>query len=343
MAQIVERIFTYVSARGLSLGGEQWSRKIALGNQWSRIRCGVLCSIKGAVTTQGYFRFGFSNGQLGGGSAVGNNAIGAELSGTLSSGTGTWTYNSNSGYPYYSSGANGKVFRRYPKYPGAFGPSQIAESAGTISTVNIAAMPDPTVSANLALRRTPVIFDISREGGGAGTATVLVYGVPNTAIAFDYRPDHMLEAIDNTGTPTIFGTALTVLLNSTIPVSDMLGGLDSFFVHWARAATPLEIYAMGASVIRQLYWGESPNGAGADVFSAYNFTGTGLPSVLSAGSGFSTQISFGGSYTNPGVISGWSGTCGTPLDTLDQYSNGSVVSNVTLNAGTGWTGNGLIS
>lgn len=340
MAQIIERLFTYVPARAISLGGEQWSRKIAVGNQWSRIRCGVLCGIKGSVATQGYFSFGFSNGQLGGGTAVGNNAIGAQLSGSTITGTSTWTFNSNSGYPYYNSGGSGKVFRRYPKYPGAFGPSQIAETSSSISTVNIPANSDSVV--NLALRRAPIFFDIAREPGGGGTATVLVYGMPTAAMTIDFRPDHFQDGLDQTATPTIFGVAMTQLLNTTIPVSDMLGGLDSFFVHWARAATPVEIYALGASVLRSALWPETPNGGGADVFSAYDFTGTALPAVLTHGSGYTGQGAFSGTYSNPAIISGWSGTCVGPNDTFDQYSSGSVVSNVTISAGTGWLGNGLL-
>lgn len=344
MAQIVERIFTYVPARGLSLGGEQWSRALALGNQWSRIRMGFLGLIRGNVTTQGFLLMGMSNGQLGGGTAVGNNAIGASFAGSTITGASTWSYNSNSGSPYYGSSGNGKVFRRYPRYPGAFGPSLMTETAASISNVNIPAAPvDSQAFPNYALRRAPLYFDITREVGGAGTATVTVYGCPVSQMGLDLRPDHFLEGLDNPATPTLFGTAMTVLINTTLPVSDMLGGLDSFFIQWARAATPLEIYALGATVMRPLYWGSTPNGGGAEVFSAYDFTGTGLPTVLNQGSGFAdAQGAFGGSYTNPGVISGWSGTCGTPSDTMDQYSSGSVVSGVTINAGTGWVGNGVI-
>jgi hypothetical protein len=347
MAQIVERIYTYVPAKCLQIGGEQWARKLALGNQWSRVRLGFLGAIQGTASyTASYLLFGLSNGQSGGATAVGGSAIGASLSGSLTNGAGAWTFQSNSGFPYYQSSASGKVFRRMQGFPGPFGPSLATETSASISTVNIpAALPQPgsNPTTNYVQRRAPIYFDITREVGGSASATVAVYGMgsPTTQLALDFRPDHFLEGLDNPGTPTIYGQTMTQLINTTIPISDMLGALDTMFIMWQRTAGRLEISALGCSISRPLAWEDGIGGA-ADIMSSYAVTGTALPSVLTQGSGFSAPGVFSGSYTNPQIFSGWSGTCGYPHDNFWNYATGTVVSGVTINSGTGWASNGVL-
>jgi hypothetical protein len=340
MAQIVERIFTYVPGKALSLGGEQWARKISLGNQWSRIRMGFLGSMAGSasVAQAGYMLMGLSNSQVGGGTSVSGSAIGVSLSGSTITGPGAWTFTTNNGFPYYASNSSGKVFRRLPSFPGAAGPSIPIEAAASIGQVNIPA----TLGVNYAQRRSPVYFDITRETGGGGSATVAVYGFSTVSMGIDFRPDHFLEGLDNPGTPTLYGTAMTSLLSTTIPMSEMLGVLDTMFIMWARTSVPLELSAIGASISRPLFWDGGVVGGGADNMSAYNFVGTATAPILNQGSGFAAQGVFSGTYTNPELISGWAGTCGFGNDGFDMYAAGTVVSGVTLNAGTGWAAPGVV-
>jgi hypothetical protein len=339
MAQIIERLFTYVPSKVLAIGGEQWSRKISLGNQWSRVRLGFLGALGGSASYTGsYLLMGFSSGQVGGATAVGGSAIGASLSGNLNTAAGVWTYQSNSGYPYYQGNGSGKVYRRMPSMPGPFGPAVSAETSASISTVYLPA----SGGTNYSYRRAPVYFDISREVGGGGTATVSVYGMPSTAMTLDFRPDHFLDGLDLPGTPTLYGTTMTQVLNTTIPISDLLGGLDSVFIMWQRTLGRLELSAIGAVVSRPSAYPEGIGGA-ADIMSAYNFEGTALPEVLTAGSGFAAQGVFSGTYTNPALISGWAGTSGGfPYDSWEGYSTGTVVNDVTVNGGFGWLGNGIV-
>lgn len=344
MAQIVERIYTYIPANVLQIGGEQWARKIALGNEWSRVRIGFLGSIQGTATyAASYLLFGLSNGQSGGATAVGGSAIGACLSGSMSAAAGAWTFQSNNGFPYYGSSGSGKVFRRMPGYPGPFGPSIVSETSASIGQVNIpavSAQAGATPATNFTYRRAPIYFDITREVGGAASATVTVYGMPTTAMNLDIRPDHFLEGLDQPGTPTIYGQTMTSLISTTMPLSDMLGALDTMFIMWQRTAGRLEVSAFGAAISRPLAWEEGIGGA-ADIMSAYPFVGTALPSVLTLGSGFSAQGVFSGSYTNPAIVTGFSGTCGTPHDNFWNYATGTVGGGVTIDSGTGWAANGV--
>lgn len=335
MAQIVERIFTYVPAKALVLNGEQWSRKIALGNQWSRIRMGFLGAIQGTESFVGYLLLGMSNGPTGG-AAVGGSAIGASFTGGMDTGAGAWTYQSNTSNaaPYFS-GGSGKVFRRLPAFPGAFGASISTDTSSSISQVNLAA-----ASLGYAKRRTPLYFDITRDPGGGGTATVAVYGFSSTNITLDYRPDHFLDGLDQPGIPNIYGLAMTQLLSTTIPVSDMLGALDTMFLMWQMASVGLEVYAIGATVVRQLDW-EAGIGGAADISSNYSFVGTATADVLTNGSGFAAQGVFSGTYTNPQVISGYAGTCGFPFDPFLTYAAGTAVSGVTISNGSGWASAGV--
>jgi hypothetical protein len=338
MAFITERLFTYVPSKVLMLGGEQWSRKIALGNQWSRVRLGFLGAIGGSASyNASYLMMGLCNNGIGGATAVGGSAIGACLSGSTITAAGAWTFNSNTGRPYYSSSASGKVYRRSAGFPGPFGASLASETSASITTVNIPA----SGGVNYFYRRAPVYFDITREIGGGGSATVTVWGPTSAAMDLDFRPNDFMDGLDTVAGPVLQGITFAALINTTIPISDMLGGLDTFFIMWQRTLGRLELSAIGASVTRPYAW-DSGIGGASDSFSAYDFTGTALPSVLTAGSGFSAQAVFGGSYTNPGLFSGWAGTTGYPHDSFYDYALGTVVSDVTVSSGTGWAGNGVL-
>lgn len=336
MAQIVERIFTYVPSKVLSLGGEQWARKLALGNQWSRIRIGILCAINGGASFNGFLFMGMSNGQSGG-SASGQ-GIGASLSGSITS-AGGWSYVANSGLPYFGSNGSGKIFRRTRGFPGPFGPGTAIETSGSISQINI---PAGGAFQGYQRRRAPVYFDITREVGGGGNAVVTIYGMNTPTMAVDIRPDFFLEGLDQPGVPTIFGQTMLTNINTNMPVSDMLGQLDTLFIMWQRASFPLEISAIGASIVRQLDWQEGIGGA-ADSFSQYDFTGTALPTILQSGSGFAGDFVIDGSYTNLALQSGWAGTSGgNPYDPFETYQVGSITSGVTLSNGSYWAAPGVI-
>jgi hypothetical protein len=115
---------------------------------------------------------------------------------------------------------------------------------------------------------------------------------------------------------------------------------------WSNALFPLEIYAVGASIIREL---DYLSGAGGcfDVFQSYG-VGTVAAGQLVDGSGFSTPGTVAGTQatqSNIAATTGWAGTsAGWPYDSFESYTDGTIGSGgtVTLNAGLGWAGNGSI-
>jgi hypothetical protein len=165
MAEIVQRLFAYVPNNALRVGGEQFTRSLGVLNTWSRIRIGILVAAapNGVANLVSNFTFGVCNGQANaGGSAACNSAFGAAIPGSQLAASWTWTYQANSGNPYYASSGSGKLFRR-SLY-------QLAESAG-----NVAAMALPQYGTGAQKRRVPIYLDITRNQGGGGLATVACY------------------------------------------------------------------------------------------------------------------------------------------------------------------------
>ncbi len=338
MAEIAQRIFVYTPKNFLRLGGEQWTRSLGVLSGWSRLRIGILCAPtpNGVNSYSSNFNFGVCNGQQNaGGSATCQSAVGACMTGSmLSSATGVWplTYNANSGSPYYTT--NGKMFRRYPPVGGL--PGVTIESATAIGATAIT-----LAGTGNSKRRCPIIMDIQRRIGGGGQATISLYTTAAGNITIDYRPDHLLDAIDQLGVPVINGQTLNTNFNTTFGMSDMLGGLDTMFIEWSKATYPLEIYAIGASVVRENAWGTTSGGS----FDPWDYaTGTATPAIITGGSGFSAPIVFGGTYSNPSATVGYAGTsAGFAFDPFESYAVGTITSNVTLSQGSAWSGNGIIS
>lgn len=337
-ASIVTRDFTSVYDNALVLGGASYLRQLSYGSGWSRIRLGALVAVTPNSTsniTDTAFILGLCSGKDYPGSAsLPANAFGVSFIGNYTSGaTRTLTYTANSGYPYYAP-TTGSVYRRV-------GTTQFTSAAAGAFFL-------PLAYTGTQKRRFPVIIDITRSIGGSGLATVTAYGVTVAATGqLDFRPDDLQSALDQLGTPTIRSVALTAGTTlSTIPISDDAGALDTFELFWSSSAFPLEIYAVGAVVINP-----TQNTATSTVF-------TGIGGALDTLTQYTpdTQAlgfaSFGTGFSGAGTVLGWSygttvmgltGTSGgVPYDTFEQYVTGSVTSNVTLNAGTGWTGNGFI-
>jgi hypothetical protein len=336
MAELIQRLFTFVPQSALRLGGEQWSRQLGVLNDWSRIRIGLLCGImpNGTSNLVSNFSFGLCSGTTqAGGSAFAQSAIGACVTGsTLATGW-TLTYNANNGNPYFSTGANGKFFRRT-----AYATN---ESSGSLASQSIA-----VAGFGIPKRRTPIYLDITRNPGGQGLATIAMYSTSTGQLTFDCRPDHFQDGLDQFNAPVVNGQTLTTELSTTMGISDILGNLDSMFIMWQNAFAQLELYAIGASVIREGNYAPGSSGGAFDAFAQYG-TGTATPSAfLSQGSGFSSPGIINGTYftqSNPGIQIGWAGTSANwPYDPFETYGVGTIVNGVTLAQGSNWGGNGSI-
>lgn len=339
-ASIIKRDFTTVYSNALELGGASYLRKLTYGGGWSRIRIGALVGITANGTSNisdGILLLGLCSGQEypassnATRSAFGFSFIGSPVLGS----TRTQTYTANSGYPYYSP-TSGVVYRRTT--PVGW---QVSSAAGAFFL--------PVAYTGTQKRRFPIYVDITRGLGGAVNTATIAYGVTVAGTAqLDFRPDHFLEGLDQISTPSIYSTALTASTTITSPnLGDEFGPLDTFELFWSLNAFPLEVYAVGAVIINPIFnalTGEYyPDTAGGGIDFVQQYTpDTEITGFNSFGTGFTEAGTVYGSSYGTNVINLLGTSGGVPVDNFEQYITGTVISGVTLNAGTGWSGNGLI-
>lgn len=351
-ASIIERNFAYVPDRILKLGGASWLRPLggpALSTPWERIRLGVLC----AATPNGasglndiVFTLGLCASAANPGAAYStDNYIGASLIGSEVTGaTRTLTYNAGSGNPYFSCSV-GRGFRKL-------------NSSTATNTANFSSgllLPLAGYSG-FYQRRAIIIVDIAKTAGGSGAVTFNVYYSTTAATvqAIDMRPDSLFEALDQFATPSVRGGTFTQVLTSTALNYSPLGGdVNTFEIFWSNAAFPLEISALGASIVRPLiYSGVSATGVADETFEEYAISSGSIAQAgfLTGGSGWSDpgSVSYDtlsyntGTLANssnlaPQVYTQYVGTTNSPDEPFEQYATGTVIPGVTVNLGSFWT------
>jgi len=378
---VVQRVYGQVPNKAIQLAGANWVRPLYVGTNWSRIRIGMLCTILNpslTTITNCPLYMGLCSGKN---NPVGfdrtDSFIGACLTGTANS-TCTLTYAAGATTNYYT-GAAPTACRKYEN----IWTTSAAGTAIVIASLGPQTVGGP-VSAFARARRTPIILDITRgDSGGGLLSTISMWSTVAATAAFDYTPADLLDGVHQTGAPIIAGQTLSVGLNAinTLYISDMMGCLDSICIYWSRAAFPLEIHAVGATVKYPSLYASSDNTHGVDAFTQYG-SGTLGGRSLNSGTGWSggawQVAAFGtnrgnpalmasgdagtypyfGSFASIGTISGtvwpfagtqfpalWHGTvCGWPLDNFETfYSVGSITSGVTINSGSGWASPGVLT
>jgi hypothetical protein len=161
MAELVQRLFTFIPQNALRIGGEQWSR--TLGSPTTGAGFASDCSARSCRTTR---PTSFPTSILDCATAVqqrcdrirAQSAIGACMTGSMLSAAWTLTYNANSGNPFFSTSAAGKLFRRSGYH--LVESSSLAQSAIALAGIGI------------PKRRTPIYLDITRNPGGQALATM---------------------------------------------------------------------------------------------------------------------------------------------------------------------------
>lgn len=378
---IVQRVYGQVPNKAIQLANATWVRPVYVLSNWARIRIGMLVTVNNPslVTIANCpLYFGMCSGSD---NPIGFNLtrsfIGACVTGAAN-GTCTLTYSAGATTNYYT-GAAPTACRKYENI-------WVTSSTGT--AIVLAAYGPQTVegpvNAFARERRTPIILDITRgDSGGGLLSTISMWSTVAATAAFDYTPADLLDGVNQTGAPIIAGQTLAVGLNAinTINVSDLMGCLDSICIYWSRAAFPLEIHAIAASVKYPTLYNTCDNTHGVDAFTQYG-SGTLGGRSLNSGTGWSgspwvlsgygtnrgnpaTMVAgdagtypFFGSYNSYGSISGtyWpfagtqlpalyqGTTIGWPMDNFETfYSIGSLTSGVTINSGSGWATPGVIS
>ncbi len=338
MAAISKHTYEYLDDKCLILANEEWVRLLPFSNDWCKIRIGLLVAIPfGATVQDGILAFGVCSGNTAPFSALWTqNSLGLVVGNLAGSGaTRNWTFNAGSGNPYFTC----------PQYPYAmrrYGQTLATSQAGQFYVAQ--------ANVGTQKRRSPIIMDITRTGGGAGLATISCWAPSTTTVLVDYHPEHLLDGVDQFGLPTVNGQALTVSANAlTVAQSDTFGPLDSIFVYWSKQFPPIEVYAIAVSVVGDGYW---PSGVGGaydslgtyPTFSYYNTGSIANGGTLNGGAGWAgPYVVVGTGYPgNPSPVVGFSGTSLGPYDSFEQYGTGTVLSGSTLTAGTGFTGPGMI-
>ena len=356
-ATVVQRVYAQVPNKALQLGAYDFVRPLFLGNNWARIRIGILASV---YNTSGLLinlanmpcYLGLCSGtSTPVGAAWTKSFLGASLFGTPFTATSNTFTIANSGVHYYWTTTNCTPFRKIENNIVA-----VAASAATAS---------PTLQAYK--KRFPYYVDFERPLSDQGLVTIKVYGCNSSqAPVQDFRPADFLDGLDQFAAPNIAQVALTALANvSTIPISDLAGPLDTFNLYWGRNANVLEVFALGASVIYENTRPDTTNAYGYDSMRQYNTGtlttfagGTGWTSggfmalvgsnignpytMIAAGSGTysGTMYPFAGTHL-PALFAGT--TVGWPAENFQVYGTGSVTSGVTVSAGSGWSSAGILA
>lgn len=337
---IITRLFSYVPDKAIVLGGGDFVRRIKFGNGWSRVRFGMLASVapdstRSFLNCSLWFGLSSSTGPPVGSKAC-ENFIGVSFVGQPNTTVRTFTYNAGSGYPYYS-GSTGCAFWKANK--SRFYTQTAGGNGGVLP---------PTLTGS-RYRRFPLIVDIARNYQGSGGVYTISAYCPTFGIADayqnDYRPFELLgpNGIDNTGTPTPGNhTQLVVCSAVAVNASEQFGGFDSLNIHWNLSQFPLEIYAVGLSVIDSAPYNDAYGGADED-FESFT-VGEQLDDGVMTGIVYGwagTNVTYG--YGNPGPVGvGYYGTLGYPFDTFETYATGTADPYTTFTDGTGWWGNGIV-
>lgn len=341
-ASIVQRNFVYIPDKILKLGGAAWIRKLPVSTQpWFRIRIGLICAVTPDSTNNindVLFTLGICSGnQYPGASANTLNFLGASIIGAPTVGaTRLMTYTASTNGPYYSTTA-GNFFAKTE--------GSIYSSGAAFNPVAMLSTTQDT--ASVYQRRTLLVLDITRPTGGTGSTAMTIYGPSSTLVQYtDYRPDDLQMALDQLGTPTIRGQAMSVLSsNSTVVTSPLVGDFDTMEIFWSSTQFPLEISAIGAVVLAPpaIY---TDTGIAIDSFESYGTTSGSIAeaSFLTGGSGWSAAGSIGydtslGASANTSnlaaqVYASQLGTTCTPNDNFEQYATGTLNSGVTVSLGT---------
>jgi hypothetical protein len=336
MAQIITRFFNYVPDKALLLGGEEWLRPLGHLGDWMRLRIGMLIAFRSTAATtfhDGMLTLGLTSGRSNTMSKIlCEHALGLSVCGSVVGGTGrSWTYFAGSGNPYFSPAASGNFYRRW-RNP--------ANGVDTTAVVTHASTPIFAVAGvGIKKRRSPIVLDILKNPT-TGQCTFSVF-FPANAATEDYRADHLLDAVDQMGTPVISGQTWTAPTAQVLTLTELTGALDTLSIFWSNQAYPLELYAVCANVYTDAGTPQPSYPFLAGGFDDFLSQAPGPVTLLNSGSGFSGPYVLQG-ISNVVTTYGLAGTSSGVDDSFDQYSLGTVVSG-SLDGGTNWSGPWLAS
>jgi hypothetical protein len=249
MATIITRNFAAGSAKALALVNEEFVRKLKFGDNWSKIRLGILCAIKPLSTDYATsnippidFCFGLCKGANAIADTIGLSRhtqttptewVGARLSGDGSApqnATG-FTYNAGSGNPYYSTVFSGVVARN---------------STANVRQASASTNPIIPVAESGTNRRAILLIELER---GAPNYTLRTYTPTSAMNSVDFTPGSLSLALDQVTfnqSISVQGNTLNKSSDNSFAYSPGSNPLDTLSLYWSSALFQLEVYAIGA-------------------------------------------------------------------------------------------------
>ncbi len=246
MATIASRSFvlTPTTDKYLTLAGEEYLRKLTIGNTWNVLRIGVMVAITPDGTnnlTSPKLLVGvcsanatFAN-TAGYTAASTTNYIGADFYARGDTGAAvTATYNAGGGNPYFYAS------------DGTYGvPTATRRRVAAVETVSVIGGNSQrriaVAGTATVVRRTAMYVDITK---GSPNYTVDTWGAIDIS-GTDYSYTHFQLGFETT-TPVLNGVTFSKQAGTAIACSEVAGIFDTISVHWNRSSFPMEVYAIGA-------------------------------------------------------------------------------------------------
>jgi hypothetical protein len=332
MAQIAIRLFNYIPDHYVLLGGEEWLRPLGRLGDWNRIRLGCLVAIRPNSTASIYnatFTVGLTSGRYGTTSGhIADNAIGMCLCGNPTPpNLRNWSYNANSGYPYYDVNQTGQFFHRYTN-PVTNAQTYVL-AASSSNNFGI-----PVAGIGYRKRRYPFVLDIQRTGS-LYSFRMHFPGNSATILAQDWDAGKLMDAVMQTSATIITDNDTWSSSANSLQASEINGAFDTFSIYWSRATYPLELYAACACLLsdnntpQSTYNPFTPGG-----YDYYTGAPVGNAAGVNSGKGWVSGYSFQGT-SNSTPAFGMAGTSTGLDDPFEQYASGTALS-LALAAGTNW-------
>ncbi len=239
MAIIGTRAFNLIEDKYLTLGNEEYLRPLSIGNNWSKLRLGLMLALPpngtsnltGCSLVVGVCSAASPFNTTGGYAAASTrNFVGVDVATDGSGGAalGTLSYNAGSGNPYYST-----------TYSGA------RRRVGTTDTFVAATTLTHAVAQNTGTlqRRTLLYVEIAK---GSPNYTVKYYAANGTLAMLDFAERDLLDGLEQAGTPVVNTQTMFASSAMAVACDETAGVFDTVNLFWNRTTYPLEVYALAA-------------------------------------------------------------------------------------------------
>jgi hypothetical protein len=237
MANIGSRTINLIEDKYLTLANEEYLRPLSLGNNWTKVRLGLMVALTpnstnnliGCSLVLGLCAAAtpFAN-TTGYAAASTGNFVGLDFI-THSSGTsaaGDLVYAAGSGNPYFSGTFTG-VRRR----------------VDTTNSFQVTSSLNQCIAANTGSlqRRSLLYLDITK---GSPNYTFKPFVHQSAQAVLDFDPAGFLDGLEQPGTPIVNGSTLATCTAVTIACDEVAGAFNTANLFWNRAAYALEVYAL---------------------------------------------------------------------------------------------------